>query len=133
MFFFFFFIFHVRAQLYCAIGIYFNRVKLGVTEWRESIPHVEFWEAVPGHLWDGIMWTKEKVQSLISSHSSAAAAGYQPVATSESSTGDSTVGQPPEAHSDHTTPDEPVLNTGYRRTESSASAYATKFGQKMPF
>jgi hypothetical protein len=37
--------------IYCAVGVWYNRTKLGVTDWKESIPHVEFWIALPGHVW----------------------------------------------------------------------------------
>ncbi len=80
--------------IYCAIGVAYKRNKLGVTDWKESIPNVDFWVEVPGHLKDGAVWVKDKVQAAVAaqggapSSSSGATAGgvdahadvkYQPV------------------------------------------------------
>lgn len=64
---------------YCAAGIAYNRLKLGVTDWKESVPHVEFWQTVPGHLQDAFVWSRDKIKALMEGKPTEQ--GYEPVST----------------------------------------------------
>ncbi len=73
------------AACYVAIGCYWNVERNG-KQWgtMEAIPHLEFWQTVPEHTKNGVMWTVERVQILIG-RKEASPEGYAKVANDDDS------------------------------------------------
>lgn len=53
--------------LYCVGGIYYNRKQEESLSYGEAVPHLEFWQELPGLAVDGCRFTVTKVKSMISS------------------------------------------------------------------
>lgn len=60
----FIFFFLMTLALYFGVGIFFRMKKLGYTG-RDAIPHIEFWESLPGLVVDGIKFTIEQCRYAI--------------------------------------------------------------------
>ena len=55
----------VSFTVYMVAGILFKRFKLGIVEWRESIPNIDFWVELPGLVKDGCGFFVAKVYQLM--------------------------------------------------------------------
>lgn len=57
-------VFFVSSFLYFSVGCVYKRQKLGVTDWKESIPNYDFWSELPSLCKDGCVYTWTKLRGL---------------------------------------------------------------------
>eukprot|EP00455_Lapot_gusevi_P045480 TRINITY_DN5825_c0_g2_i1.p1 TRINITY_DN5825_c0_g2~~TRINITY_DN5825_c0_g2_i1.p1 ORF type:complete len:261 (-),score=79.03 TRINITY_DN5825_c0_g2_i1:117-842(-) len=49
---------------YIVAGCVYKRSRLGVTDWKESIPNIDFWQELPGLVKDGVMFSYSKIRGI---------------------------------------------------------------------
>lgn len=53
------------AVVYLGGGVFYNHKQKGLRG-MDAIPNIEFWQSLPGLVSDGIAWTKEQIQNILS-------------------------------------------------------------------